>query len=193
MNHKKFTCVIIDDEFHCRELLSYKINKFVDGLTVIHKFSDINSAQLYLNKNEAPDIIFLDLELPGVNGFQFMESAGQLDSQIIITSAYEKYALKTIKFHVADFLLKPINETELVTSVNYVKSKCKNTIINDKIALSSKEMEIWILLAEGMINKEIADKLRISPNTVKNHLQNIYIKLHVQNRSEAIIKYMKSH
>ena len=192
MNTKIYSCIIIDDEFHCRELLSHKINKFVDGLTVIQKFSDINSAQHFIKKNEAPDIIFLDLELPGVNGFQFMESAGPIDSQIIITSAYERYALKSIKFHVADFLLKPINETELVTSVNYVKSRCKNTIINDKIALSPKEMEIWILLAEGMINKEIADQLCISPNTVKNHLQNIYIKLDVQNRSEAIIKYMKS-
>jgi two-component system LytT family response regulator len=189
MKAKKHTCIIIDDEFHCRELLSYKIDKFLDDLIVLQKFSDIVSAITYLKKHLPPDIIFLDLELPGVNGFQFMESAKQIDSQIIITSAYEKYALKSIKFHVADFLLKPINETELITSFNYVKTKCKNIIINGNTTLSPKEKEIWALLADGLINKEIADQLNVKLSTVKNHLQNIYIKLHVQNRSEAIIKY----
>ncbi|MBK9257659.1 MAG: response regulator transcription factor [Saprospiraceae bacterium] len=193
MNTHAYNCIIIDDEFHCRELLAYKIERFVKDLKVLQKFSDIQSAVVYLNRNRAPDIIFLDLELPGLNGFQFMEMDINITSQIIITSAYEKYALKTIKFHVADFLLKPINEKELATSVVYVKSMIKKVNIDENIVLSPKEMEIWILLADGLLNKEIAHKLNISTNTVKNHLQNIYFKLQVQNRSEAIIKYMKSH
>jgi len=192
MNTHKYTCIIIDDEFHCRELLAYKIDKFVEELSVIHKFSDIHNATIYLKRNLAPDIIFLDLELPGVNGFQFMELENNVNSQIIITSAYEKYALKTIKFHVADFLLKPINETELVNSVNYVKSRIKKSILPATFDLSPKETQILALLSEGLLNKEIADQLHISLSTVKNHLQNIYNKLHVQNRSEAIIKYMKN-
>lgn len=188
----KYTCIIIDDEFHCRELLAHKIDKFVEDLIVVQKFSDINSASIYLKRNLSPDIIFLDLELPGVNGFQFLEMENAVYSQIIITSAYEKYAIKTFKFHVADFLLKPINESELVISVNYVKSQIKKPILPDNFELSPKEIQILVLLAKGMLNKEIAAQLKISVNTVKNHLQNIYIKLGVQNRSEAIIKYMKS-
>ncbi|MBK6665558.1 MAG: response regulator transcription factor [Saprospiraceae bacterium] len=55
--------------------------------------------------------------------------------------------------------------------------------------LTARENELLKLLAEGCLNKEIADQLNVTLSTVKNHLQNIYIKLHVQNRSEAIIKY----
>ena len=192
MKTNNYTCIIIDDEFHCRELLAYKISKFVADLDILEKISNINDALVYLKNNEAPDIIFLDLELPGVNGFDFLENVKTITSQIIITSAYEKYALKTIKFHVVDFLLKPINDIELVDTIKYVKTKIYKPEILEEIKLTPKETIVLQLMAKGLLNKEIADQINIGLSTVKNHIQNIFQKLKVQNRSEAIIHYLNN-
>lgn len=187
-----YTCIIIDDEFHCRELLAYKILKHVDDMKILQKLSTINEALAYLSKNDAPDIIFLDLELPGVNGFDFLQNVKSITSQIIITSAYEKYALRTIKFHVADFLLKPINDVELVDTIKYTKTKIYKPEILEEIKLTPKETIVLQLMAKGLLNKEIADQINIGLSTVKNHIQNIFQKLKVQNRSEAIIHYLNN-
>lgn len=191
MNTSIYTCIIIDDEFHCRQLLENKINRSTKDLVVLENFSGIREALSYLSKNIAPDIIFLDLEMQDENGFEFLSILEGITSQIIITSAYEKYALKTIKFHVADFLLKPVDDSELSATFEYVKTKILKTDIFNISMLTSKESKVLHLVARGLLNKEIAADLRISQNTVKNHLQHIFKKLKVQNRSEAILYLFK--
>lgn len=191
MNKSLYTCIIIDDEFHCRQLLENKINRFIKDLIVLGNFSGIRDALSYLSKNIAPDIIFLDLEMQDENGFDFLSILEGITPQIIITSAYEKYALKTIKFHVADFLLKPVDDSELSATFEFVKSKIPKTEISNLSILTTKESKVLQLVVRGLLNKEIAADLRISQSTVKNHLQHIFKKLKVQNRSEAILYFFK--
>lgn len=191
MKEEKYTCIIIDDEFGSRQLLEYKIDKFIPQLTILGKYSDIQSALSFLSKHKHPDIIFLDLELPELNGFALLEYSLELTSKIIIVSAYEKYALQSIKFHVSDFLLKPVNEDELTESVKFVTGQIQKSPLLTGLSLSPRETKVLELVCKGMLNKEIAELLMISQSTVKNHLQNIYQKMNVQNRSEAILVYLK--
>jgi two-component system LytT family response regulator len=109
-------CIIIDDEKHCREVLQVLIQKHCPQLTVLQSFASAKEAIEGLELLQ-PDLIFLDIEMPGMNGFEFLESFSRRDFAVIFTTAYNEYAIKAIKHSALDYLLKPIDKDELVQAV----------------------------------------------------------------------------
>lgn len=112
--------VIIDDEKHCREVLATLLEKHCSDVEVVAAYTNGNEALESIGK-AAPDIIFLDIEMPGMNGFEFLERSSSKDFEIIFTTAYNEYAIKAIKHSALDYLLKPIDKDELVAAVNKAK------------------------------------------------------------------------
>ena len=108
------TCLIIDDEKLARELLREYLGGFPQ-IEIIGECAKGNEAVEKINKLK-PDVIFLDVQMPGMNGFDVLEEIDH-DPYVIFTTAYDKYAIQAIKNVAFDYLLKPIDENELLAVV----------------------------------------------------------------------------
>ncbi len=82
----------------------------------MHSYSSASEAMKGL-ETQLPDLIFLDIEMPGMNGFEFLEKFPRRDFAVIFTTAYNEYAIKAIKHSALDYLLKPVDKDELITAV----------------------------------------------------------------------------
>lgn len=117
-------CIITDDEPIARKGLRRHIGK-IDFLTIVGECEDAIQLNNMLNSVQA-DLLFLDIEMPDMSGLDFLESA-QNTPKVIITSAYERYALKGYEFDVVDYLLKPISFSRFLKSVNKAHALMEST------------------------------------------------------------------
>lgn len=108
--------VIVDDEPHCCEVLSMLLEKYcpeVEVEAVCYGASDA----INLLSNTAARLVFLDIEMPHMNGFQLLEKLPAINFELIFTTSYDQYAIKAIRFSALDYLLKPIDREELQIAV----------------------------------------------------------------------------
>lgn len=112
--------LLLDDEVFCTDVLNILIQKHCPSLEVVAVFNDPMLALDYLTHHQV-DVIFLDIEMPVLNGFDLLRRLPKLQSKVIFTTAYDQYALKAFRFNAIDYLLKPIDKTELVESAAKLK------------------------------------------------------------------------
>ena len=106
--------VIIEDEKPAARLLERKINKL--GYEVVARLASVEESVLWFQKNEEPELIFLDIQLSDGLSFEIFEQV-YVKSAIVFTTAYDEYALRAFKLNSIDYLLKPIQDDELVFAV----------------------------------------------------------------------------
>ncbi|MCC6372312.1 MAG: response regulator transcription factor [Bacteroidia bacterium] len=123
------TIGIIDDETNNRLLINNMIQAFAPNEQVVVIEGLISNAIEKLNKHK-PDLIFLDIELRNGTGFDILKKL-DYKPEIIFTTAYSQYAIDAIKIHAFDYILKPINENELIRSLNDCKDKLEGRKIGD--------------------------------------------------------------
>jgi two-component system LytT family response regulator len=111
--------VIVDDELKGRETLRTLIQKHCTGIEVLGMAESVASGVLLI-RSVTPDLVFLDIEMPGGNGFDLLDKLKDKNFEIIFTTAYSQYAIKAIRFSALDYLLKPINPEELKDAVSRV-------------------------------------------------------------------------
>ena len=156
-----------------------------------------------------PDIVIMDISLPGMNGIECIRQVKDRSpaTQFMMFTVYENdekvfealkagasgYLLKnTGLLHMAEALKELFNGGSPMSAniarklVSVFRDSAKD--VDELETLSHRENEILKLLSKGLLYKEIADQLGISTNTVRQHIHKIYEKLHVQNRTEAINK-----
>ncbi|MDO6490061.1 MAG: LytTR family DNA-binding domain-containing protein [Cellulophaga sp.] len=112
--------VVIDDEIKAIQSLTWELTNFSDEIKVVASFTDPYEALNYLEAN-TPDCVFLDIEMPIMDGFQFMQKVKERDFPIIITTAYNQYAIKALKNEAIDYLLKPIDTDDLNDTITKIK------------------------------------------------------------------------
>lgn len=112
--------VIVDDEPKAIQSLSWELTHFSDEIDVIKTFSNPEEAIDFLNHN-TPDCLFLDIQMPTMDGFQFLEKLNNRDFAIVITTAYNEFAIKALKHEAIDYLLKPIDSDDLNDTVKKIK------------------------------------------------------------------------
>ena len=110
-----YTCIAIDDEFPATQVIESLVNKIPD-LFLLKSFTKAKEALEYLNNNEV-DIIFLDIQMPDLNGLEFVQSLRKRH-KIILTTAYDQYALEGFNLDVIDYLLKPFSFDRFVVALN---------------------------------------------------------------------------
>jgi two-component system LytT family response regulator len=119
--------VIVDDELSAIESLVWELKHFKSDISVVAQFSNPNEALDYLSSN-SPDCLFLDIQMPTMDGFQFLNKLTSRNFAVVITTAYNEYAIKALKHEAIDYLLKPIDSDDLQETIKKVKKyKSKQT------------------------------------------------------------------
>ena len=124
--------VIVDDEPKAIQSLSWELSNFSDQIKVIATFNNPEKALLYLAENNI-DCLFLDIEMPTMDGFQFLNKLKFRDFAVVITTAYNEYAIKALKKDALDYLLKPIDSDDLEETIAKVKNYRSRTLDSNKI------------------------------------------------------------
>lgn len=164
-----------------------------------------------------PDVILLDINMPKMNGIDVLRRLKDLGvgSKIIMLTIHEdrEYLIETMKIGANGYVLKDSDADTLISAIRdvnngrtYIQPSIASVLVEDisksdkeynedlrKIEmLTKREYEVLTLIAEGLNNKDIADKLFISEKTVKNHVSNIFKKIEVNDRIQAAIFAFKN-
>src|SRR5436190_17120048 len=113
--------IIIDDEVHCVDTLSILLTDFCHEVEVMEKCMSAKKGLEAIERLQ-PELVFLDIEMPVMNGFELLEQFKEIPFSVIFTTSYDQYAIKAIRFSALDYLLKPIDPKELVAAVHKVQS-----------------------------------------------------------------------
>ena len=124
--------VLIDDEINALEALEWKLKRYASEDVSIIKCNSPSQGIEIIDK-EKPDVVFLDIEMPEMDGFSLLQELTYKDFKLIFTTAHDEFALKAIKVSAIDYLLKPVDKDELITALEKVKSSQKESNLEDKL------------------------------------------------------------
>jgi two-component system LytT family response regulator len=133
--------VIVDDESLYIELLSRKLHQVAPDVTIVATFNKPIDALVYLRQNQV-DLIFLDVEMPDIDGFKFLDLFRPNDTPVIFVTSHEGYALKAFRYAAVDYLLKPVHSNELSEAINKINRTRKEDLSWQMEVLRSAMKEI---------------------------------------------------
>lgn len=120
------TCLAVDDEPLALDLLEDNIRK-VTSLKLVSKCSNAIEANLFLQEHPV-DLLFLDIQMPGISGIQFLQGLSKAPPMVILITAYEKYAVEGYNLDVVDYLLKPVSFERFLKAINKAADKVKGKV-----------------------------------------------------------------
>jgi two-component system LytT family response regulator len=183
--------VIVDDELKSRESLKKMIATFCEGIEVLAICQNVAEGIDAINRFK-PDVVFLDIQMQGETGFDLLARVKSIDFEVIFTTAHSEYAIQAIKFSAIDYLLKPIDVTELQQAVEKVKSKQNTNFVermqqllqnmkspnpeNYKLALPTAEGLTFIKVNDIMYLKASGNYTEIFMREGQKHLVSRHLK-----------------
>ncbi len=114
--------LIVDDEQKARNVLNALLTDNFSDVEVVDQVEDVPTAVRSINRHK-PDVVFLDVEMPGYNGFQLLDFFDKIDFNIIFTTAYSEYAIQAFQVSAVDYLLKPLQIEQLELAIEKLKGK----------------------------------------------------------------------
>lgn len=207
--------MLVEDNPEYREGIAIAL----DGVPDIALANQFGTAEIALRTlqhaplDETPDIVLLDLNLPGLSGIDalpwFKKYSPETPVIILTQSNREADVLAAISAGAAGYLLKSATRSQIIDAIRLVMAgnapidphvaryilktlREKPQKEADETLLSEREVEVLALLGEGLVKKEIAARLDISSHTVDNHIRHIYAKLNVPNAPAAVSKAYKT-
>jgi len=148
--------ILVDDELSSLQNLQSKLVEFCPDVEVVATAQKPEDAILFIRQHK-PDVIFLDIEMPRMNGFRMLDELGELDFEIIFTTAYNHYAVDAIRVSAFDYLMKPVAIKELQNALERL-ARYRQTHTRDKLDVlrqslspnKSQEEKIAIPTNEGL-------------------------------------------
>lgn len=186
---KTITAILVDDEFSALKGLQQKVEKLFPQIEILSTFQKPEEAIEAIEEKQ-PDILFLDIEMPRMSGFELLSKLKQVNFQVIFVTAYNEYALKALKQSAVDYVLKPVDNEELINAIN----KALNVI---KLEHQSKSNSRLIeILTETITNTNkiivpTGKGLSFIPQDEVLHLEGYdgYTKFHLQNKTSIVSSY----
>jgi two-component system, LytTR family, response regulator len=114
--------LIIDDESDSLKLLADELQEHCPQVTVVGKYSDSEEGLKAIHALK-PNLVFMDIEMPRMNGFEILQHIGGIDFSLIFVTAYDAFAVKAFKFSALDYLLKPVHTPELIAAIRKVEKQ----------------------------------------------------------------------
>lgn len=206
--------VIADDHALLREGLA-KILSLESNFLIVGE-ANCGDEAIALTRTLKPDVILMDINMPGLNGIEatkiIKEEMPQVGIIALTIHEDEEYIFELVRAGVSGYILKDIQPEQLIKAIkdvaegktaiqpnitakllgefNRLSDRKTNMFSCDQ--LTARELEVIKLIAQGMPNKEIASTLYISEKTVKNHITNIFRKLNVEDRTQAALFALKN-
>lgn len=198
--------MITDDHKMIREGIK-QLLELNENISVVNMASDGNECLDILKEKEV-DVLLLDINMPNKNGLDTLKEIkeSKLGVKVIILTVHNEadYLVRAVEIGANGYVLKDSGSAELVNAIKTVidgetyiqpdmipmlnsKMVVRNQDKEKIKELTKREMEVLVLVSEGMFNKEIADKLHISERTVKNHISSIFRKIDVADRTQAAV------
>lgn len=208
------TVWLVEDNEVYRLGLSRAIES-ADGMRCPEAFADAESALAAVESDTNPDVILLDVGLPGMDGLSALKRFSKLtpDTRIVLLTVFTDTdkIFKAVCAGANGYLLKTATTDQVLSAIRQAAeggapmdpgvAERVLTLFNQlaeaktppppDYGLSAREKQILEQMAQGLVNKEIADVLDISPHTVVNHLRSIYAKLHVNTNTGAVAKAVR--
>lgn len=123
---QNITAIIVDDEANARSTINGMLQMFDNNIQIIGEAADGNEG-LQMIEQLKPQLVFLDIQMPGKTGLQLLEEMQPIQFDVIFTTAYHEYAITAFKFSAIDYLLKPIDPQEMMAALEKIKQK-KQTV-----------------------------------------------------------------
>jgi two-component system LytT family response regulator len=183
--------IIVDDELKSRESLKKMLQTFCENIEVLATCQSVAEAIEAIDRFK-PDVVFLDVQMQGETGFDLLTQLKNFDFEVIFTTAHSEFAIKAIKFSAIDYLLKPIDVTELQQAVEKVRSTKGGNIVERmqqllqnvktpnpekyKLALPTAEGLTFIKVDEVMYLRASGNYTEIFMSNGQKHLVSRHLK-----------------
>ncbi len=204
MQNNTIHIAIVEDDNEIRQTLTLIIDGS-QGFSCKYAFPDGESAMASIATLPV-DVVLMDIDLPGKSGIEvtryLKQKCPEIDFIMLTVQSDDDSIFESLCVGASGYLLKDTNPADLLIHIKEVfdggspmSSQVARRIISSfriiENPLSERETEVLKLLSQGMNYKEVAHAIFLSPHTIKTHIKNIYSKLHVNNRAEAIYKAIK--
>ena len=206
---KETTVIVVEDRIRIRETIVDLINES-EGLRCTGAYGSCE-ALLENLAGDTPDVILMDIGLPGMSGIEGVKAvkARQPDVDILMHTVFDddEKIFQSILAGASGYVLKNAEAEELIRAIREIRvgapmsasiarrmlamMRSKESKPTDELNLTPRELEILQWLVEGLSYKKIAEKLFISPLTVQSHIKKVYEKLQVHSKSAAVSKALK--
>ena len=172
-------CIIIDDDLASINVIKHFVSN-TEGLNLVESFLDPIIASNYILKNPgSADLIFLDIEMPGMSGIDFLESHQELPPVILITSK-EKYAVKAFEYKVMHYLMKPIDYGRFLKAIDRVFK------LYDEDKNQTPNLEYIFIKDDGLLSKVMQNDIMYC------EALGDYVKVHLKDKTHVVYSTMKN-
>jgi DNA-binding NarL/FixJ family response regulator len=207
---EKIDVWLVEDNDDFRSSIVELINE-TDSMKCERAFSSCEEAIACLQRDEVPEVVLMDIGLPGMNGVEGVKRVKTLSpsTDVIMLTVYDddENVFRAICAGASGYLLKNAPADSILNAIGEVlkggapmngaiarrvlEMFAKTSVPKSEYGLTPREKEILQLLVDGFTMKQIAEKLFVSYHTIDTHQKNIYVKLHVHSRSGAVAKALK--
>jgi two-component system LytT family response regulator len=177
------TAIIVDDEPYSCESLATLLERYCPDVKILDVcYSGADALKAI--KEQTPTLLFLDIEMPGMNGFEMLQQLPAINFALIFTTSYDQYAIKAIKFSALDYLLKPVDREELQTAVQKVLQNAKQSLPQQIEILLQKLSHPTIPVNKIAIPTMEGLQLLFVENIISCSSDSNYTVLHLKNKQK---------
>lgn len=177
--------ILIDDEVDGLEDLRHSIEKYCPDISIVGTFQQPSEA-IEAIKMLKPDLVFLDVQMPGMSGFELLQKISPVSFNVIFVSAYDRYAIKAIRFSALDYLLKPVDVDELIQAVSRAKERLGSEGYSLQSALHNAQLHSGRLEKLAVPSSDGIDFLDVR-DIIFCKADGCYTHIHLVNRQTKVV------